>query len=307
MQELPIDALGSLALFARVVELRSFSAAARASGIAKSVVSRRVGQLEERFGVQLLRRTTRKLSLTGDGLRLYEHASRLVAAAAEAEASMASAASPEQGSVRIGAPVTFAQMHLGRAVAGFLALHPRLQVQLDAEDRIQDVVEGGHDVVVRITAVRDSTLVARRLATDRLVVCAAPAYLQRAGVPESPDDLVRHNCLHYALVPLAAEWTFRGATGPYRVPVRGNFASTDGTVLREAALAGLGLAVAPSFMVARELAAGRLVEVLAGARRAELGVYAVVARRRNLPARVRLLLDFLSARFAAMRWGAETG
>lgn len=302
MAGLPLDALTSLALFARVVELRSFSAAARASGMAKSAVSRRVGGLEARFGVQLLRRTTRRVSLTDDGLRLYAAASRLLAAAAEAEASLAGAGSAEEGSIRVGAPVTFSQMYLGRALAQFLQLHPRLSLQLDAEDRMVDPVESGHDVVVRISSVQQANLVARRLATDRLVVCAAPAYLERVESPRTPADLVHHNCLHYALVPMAREWQFRGPEEAVGVAVQGSLASTDGTVLREAALAGLGLAVLPLFMAAEALAAGRLVEVLQGFRLPELTLYAVVARRRNLPPRVRLLLDFLSAHFSTVPW-----
>ncbi|HMK73176.1 MAG TPA: substrate binding domain-containing protein [Myxococcaceae bacterium] len=147
-----------------------------------------------------------------------------------------------------------------------------------------------------------ANLVARRLATDRLVVCAAPAYLERVEAPRTPADLIHHNCLHYALVPMTREWQFRGPDEPVDIPVQGTLSCTDGTVLREAALAGLGLAVLPLFMGAEALAAGRLVEVLAGHRLPELTVYAVVARRRNLPPRVRLLLDFLSAHFSTVPW-----
>jgi DNA-binding transcriptional LysR family regulator len=299
-----LDDLPSLALFARVVHHRSFSAAAREAGIAKSAVSRRVARLEEQLGVRLLRRSTRTLSVTEEGLRVYEHCAALVASATAAADAAGATRDTLRGTLRVNAPVTFAQMHLAAAVASFLQENAEVSVHLSTEDRIVDVVEGGFDVVLRVGRLADSGLAARRIATDRLVVCASPAYLARAGEPETPADLVRHNCLHYALVPLAGEWRFRDAGGPVSLPVRGNLVSTDGTVLREAALAGLGLAVLPSFMVAREVAEGRLRLVLEGRRRAEIGIFAVVAHRAHAPRRVRAFLDFLVKHFGRARWEA---
>jgi len=297
-----LEELPSLALFARVVQLRSFTAAARDVGLAKSAVSHRVARLEAKLGVQLLRRTTRKLTLTDEGLRVYEHCATLVSAADAAHESVAGASERLEGTVRVNAPVTFGQMHLARAVASFLERHPSIDVSLSTDDRIVDVVEGGFDVVVRIGQPRDSGLVSRKLATDRLVVCGSPEYLARAGTPETPDELVRHNCLHYSLVSRASEWRFRGSKGGYAVPVRGNFESSDGTVLSRAALAGLGLAVVPSFMVADDVTSGRLVTVLDRHRRAQIGIFAVFSDRRNLPRRTRVFLDFLVARFAKTRF-----
>ncbi len=302
---LAIDDLPSLALFARVVDLRSFSAAAREAGLAKSAVSRRIAALEARLGVRLLRRSTRALSVTDEGLRVYEHASSVVAAGAAAEQSVAAAGDRAEGSLHINAPVTFAQMHLAGAVAAFLDAHPTMHVHLSTDDRLVDVVEQGFDVVIRIGRLRDSDLHARKLAGDRLVVCGSPAYFARMSEPSSPAELVGHNCMHYTLVPRAAEWRFRGASGPLVVPVRGNFESTDGTVLRRAALSGLGLAVVPSFMVARDLAKGRLRTVLDGHRRASIGIYALVAHRTHMPARLRVFLDFIARRFERVRWLAR--
>src|SRR6516165_8345970 len=294
---LPLDDLSSLALFAQVVRLRSFSAAARECKIAKSAVSRRVARLEDRFGVRLLRRSTRAVSVTEEGLRVYEHCAALLAAAAAAERAAGAAAEGVRGTLRINAPVTFAQMHLAAAVASFLAQQPGVDVSLSTDDPIVDIVEGGFDVTIRIGRLRDSALVARKLATDRLVICASPAYLARKGEPVTPADLLRHNCLHYTLVPRDAEWRFRGKDGPLSVPARGNFEAGNGTVLHRAALEGLGLAVLPSFMVAQDVAAGRLALVLEGQRRAEIGIYAVVTHRRQMPPRVRAFLDFLSGYF----------
>lgn len=164
-----------------------------------------------------------------------------------------------------------------------------------------DVIEGGFDVVVRIGCLADSGLVARRLARDRLVVCAAPSYLATHGEPQRPEDLSNHNCLHYALVERDAEWRFRKAPS---FPTRGNFTTGNGTVLREAAIAGLGIAVLPSFMVVREVQRGHLRLILEGARRAEIGVYAVTAHRSHAPARTRAFLDFLTTYFANPEWAA---
>lgn len=299
-----LDRIVDLALFARVVESRSFTEAARRSGIAKSAVSRRISLLEQRLGVQLLRRTTRSLFVTAEGARFYEHCAQVLASARAAEGSIAGAEAVARGRVRVSAPVTFAQMHLVWAVAAFLREHPEVEVQLATDDRLVDVVEGGFDLVVRISRLRDASFVAKPLATDRLVVVGAPRYLQEHGRPEHPEELVHHECLHYELVSRPAEWRFRGRTGGTPIPVRGSFSSTDGTVLRQAALAGVGLAVLPWFMVAPDVRDGRLELVLDGQRRAEIGVFAVVASVRGLPLRVRALLDHLVRWFAGVDWAA---
>lgn len=291
-----------MVLFAEVVQHRSFSEAARRAGLAKSAVSRRIALLEDRLGVRLLTRTTRKLSLTEDGLRYYEHCAAVLAAAEAAERAVAGASTEPRGPLRLNAPVTFAQMFLTDALAAFLRRHPAIEVHLSTDDHIVDVVEGGFDVVVRITRLRDSSLVARRLTTDRLVVAGSPGYLDEHGRPARPEQLIGHRCLHYDLVPRAAEWRFRGAGGPLDVPVAGPLTTTDGTVLRRAALAGIGLAVLPHFMVAADVAGGRLELVLEGARRAEVGIHAVYASRKQTPARTRLLLDHLTAWFGRPGW-----
>lgn len=295
---LSFDDLASMVLFARVVQSRSFTEAARREGVTKSSVSRRIAALEENLGVKLLRRTTRKLDLTDEGMRFYEHCARIlddVHAAAEA---VTGAGTELKGVIRVSAPVTLSQMHLGRALAGFLLAHPEIELRLTADDRLVDVVEGGFDVVIRVGKLAASSLVARRLAADRLVVSGAPSYLERRGVPEAPGDLLHHDCLHYANVPLSGEWRFRGEKGPEPVPVRGPLTASDGTVLREAALAGLGLVVTPRFMVAAELADGRLVQVLERWRRGRIGLFAVTAPGRQQPRRIKALVDWLARYFA---------
>lgn len=299
-----LDDLVSLALFARVVEAGSFTAAARAVGLSKSAVSARVARLEDRLGARLLHRTTRRLSLSQAGAALYERAARMVAAANDA-AELAEGASREpRGRLRISAPVTLAQMFLGPVLAEFLRAQPSVQIDLDASDRMVDLVAEGFDLAVRIANLRDSSLVARKLATDRLVVVGSPSYLARAGTPRSVADLAQHNCLRYAQVSGSAEWGFRGFERVRQV-VEGNLVVSDGTVLREAAAAGLGLAVLPAFMVAAELASRRLVPVLEELPRREIGIFAVYPHRRNVPAKVRAFVDFLVARFARAPWRDE--
>jgi DNA-binding transcriptional LysR family regulator len=271
------------------------------------VVSARIARLEDDLGIRLLHRTTRRLSLTDAGRELYERCAQLVRAAdAAAEVAEGASAQP-RGLLRINAPVTLAQQHLTPALVDFLALHPEVEVELTCSDHFVDVIAEGYDVVIRVTRLRDSSLVAKKLANDRLVIVASPAYLERAGVPEEPEDLIQHNYLHYTLVPLRAEWSFEGPAGPYVVPMRSNFASSDGTVLRQAAVAGLGLVAMPSHMVADEINAGRLRVVLGRHRRNEVGIYAVYPERRHVPAKVRAFVDFVAARFGKMRWDACAG
>lgn len=297
--------LPSLALFAEVARLRSFSEAARQAGIAKSAVSKRIARLEDELGVRLLRRSTRTLALTDEGVRVYEHCAAIVAAAAAAETSARSASEELRGTIRINAPVTFAHMHLARALAPFLAGHPGIAIELATDDRYVDVIDSGYDMIIRVGRLRDSGLYAKKLVTDRLVIVASPAYLARAGTPEAPGDLVRHDCLHYTLVPMPLEWRFRGDSGhPLHVPVRGSLTATDGAVLRAAALAGVGIAVLPSFMVVDDLAAGNLVTLLDRFRRAEIGIHAMLAHRTGTPRRIRALLDHLVDHFKRTRVAA---
>jgi len=294
----PIETLPSMALFAEVVRTRSFSEAARRAGLAKSAVSKRIAALEERLGVRLLVRTTRKLSLTQEGMRFYEHCAALVDAADAAEEALSGASQLARGKLTVNAPVSFAQLALATPIAAFLQQYSEIEIEVSTDNRVIDVVEGGFDVTIRVARLEEGTFVARKLAEDRLVMCAAPSYLARRGEPRTPDDLARHNCLHYALVPRAAEWRFHGDDGPYVVGAAGSFTTNDGTVLAQAAVAGIGIVVLPSFMVARELADGRLVSVLDAHRRGRIGVYAVFGARKQLALRTRLFVDHLAKHFA---------
>jgi len=252
-----------MVLFARLVEARSFTAAAEKLGVSKSVVSARLTQLEERLGTRLLHRTTRRLSLTPDGLAFYEHCARIAAEADAASAALSGRAKDPTGVLRVNAPVTFAQLYLAEPIGAFLARYPKARIELVLSDRLIDLIEEGIDVAIRVSArLRDSSLVARKLATDRSFVFAAPSYLAERGTPQAPADLLHHACLRYGLLKSTDEWRFRDGGASFAVPVEGRLTVADGATLREAAVAGLGLAVLPSFIAAPEVRAGRLVRVL---------------------------------------------
>lgn len=299
MGEPLFDDLLGLLCFARVVERRSFTAAASALGVSKSVVSTRVTALEERIGEPLLIRTTRKLSVTDAGMNAYARAARMLE-----EASLATGGAEDAGraTIRINAPVSFAQMYLAAPLARYLAANPRVHVDVAISDRLVDLVEERADVAIRITKLRDSSLVARKLATTSIHLCASPAYLERRGTPERPEDLLRHDCLRYTWLRAEDDFRFYGTGGRIHVPVTGPLAAANGTVLREAAAAGIGLAMLPRFMVADDLRQGRLVTVLDAYAPRPVGIYAVRAPGRAPSARLRELLDALAEELRDPPW-----
>lgn len=292
----------SMVLFARVVEARSFTAAAGKLGVSKSVVSARLSALEAKLGTRLLNRTTRRLSLTPDGLAFYEHCARITAEADAAAALASGAAKDPIGVLRVNAPVTFAQMYLAEPIGRYLERNPKVRVELRMSDRFVDLVEEGIDVAIRVSArLRDSSLVARKLATDRSVVCASPDYLAKHGTPEVPADLLHHACLQYALLKPTDEWRFRDGGKSFAVPVEGRLSVADGAMLRESAVAGLGLAVLPSFMVMPDVRAGRLTTVLDRYTFIKLTVHALTPSA-NVSPKVRAFVDVLASFFKSPPW-----
>jgi DNA-binding transcriptional LysR family regulator len=297
------DEILTLAYFVRVVEAMSFTGAAARLGVSKSVVSARVSALEETLGTRLLQRTTRKLALTPEGLALYEHGARMVAAA---DAATAAGGSDEpRGPLRVDAPIAFAQEYLAAPIATFLERHPQVQVELTVSDRFIDLVGEGVDVAIRIAPRLTGTgLVARKLASDRTVLVAAPAYLARRGTPLAPEDLPRHDCLVYSLLKHSEEWQFRarGRKEPFTLPIEPRFKAASGALLRAAALAGMGLAVLPTFMVATDLAAGRLVPVIDSFSPHPLEIFAAYPQGKRVPAKTRAFIDLLAGHFRTRRW-----
>lgn len=292
--------LTEMAVFARVVEAKSFSAAARALGITKPAASKQVSRLEQALGVRLLNRTTRSLSLTEVGAQVYEHCARIVAESESALLAAQRLATEPRGALKISASVAFGKLHIAPAMPEFLAQYPDIRVQLVLTDRFVDMAEEGFDLVVRLTENPGLNLVARRIAPIRYVVCAAPNYLERMGTPETPQDLTRHNCLFYAYESFQDLWRFEGLGGRTAVKVAGNFQVNSSEAIRESLLGGLGISLAPTFTVGADLRSGALRAVLTDYRpQGGFGssIYTVYLPNRQLAPKVRALVDFLVARF----------
>ncbi|AWK88706.1 LysR family transcriptional regulator [Azospirillum thermophilum] len=292
-----MDRLDDMLAFIKVVDTKSFTAAAERLNLSKSVVSRRIGELENRLGARLLNRTTRKLSLTEVGQAFYERCTRILADLDEAEQAVADLHAAPRGRLRLNAPTSFGVRHLAPAIAEFLERYPDIEVDMDLNDRFVDLIDEGYDVAIRIGRLRDSTLVARRLAPVRRVVCASPAYLEKYGTPAVPEDLADHRCLIYTNTPAAEQWQFR-VNGELRsVRVAGPMRSNNGDMLREAAMAGIGVLMTPTFICGEALSSGALKLVLAEFMYSDIAVNAVYPQNRHLSPKVRVFVDFLARRF----------
>ncbi len=292
-----MDRLGEMTVFAAVAEQGSFTAAARHLGVSTSAVSKYVIALEERLGARLLNRTTRRLSLTEAGLDFREWCERIAADVAEAEQSVARLQAEPRGVLRVNAPMSFGQLHLGPVLSDFLERFSGVHVDMTMTDRRIDIVEEGYDIAIRVGALADSSLVARTLASSRRVVCAAPAYLARHGEPHIPADLSGHNCLRHVSMRGAEEWPFSGPEREITVRVAGSLTVNNGDMLRLAALAGSGLALLPTFIVGPDLAAGQLRAVLRQYESPPHPISALYAAGRPVAAKVRAFIDHLVACF----------
>lgn len=297
--------LTDLEIFARVVNAGSLSAAGREMGLSPAVVSKRLRKLEDRLGTRLIQRTTRQIALTEAGQGFYERVVAIMEAVGEAEAFVTRRSDRAEGLLRVSAPTSFGRMHVAPHLGPFLAAHPNLSVDLDLSDEFVDIVGEGFDVAIRIGELDDSSLVARRLADVHRVLCAAPTYLDRAGRPDGIAALARHVCL-------AARhqdpWRLEGPDGPVVVRASGPIATNSSEVVREAVIAGLGIALRSTWDVGAELSDGRLEIVLPsfrGSRR--VAVHAVYPSRTFLPAKVRLFIDHLAALYAEPYWDRGLG
>ncbi len=293
-----VDRFAEMQSFVRVADLGSFTRAARELGLTPAAVSKQVRALEERLGARLLNRTTRRVALTEMGAAYRERARALLAEVEAAEAAVTRLQEAPRGTLRLNAPLEFGRTHLAGPLADFAAAHPALQVHVDLTDRFVDLVEEGYDLAVRIAALTDSSLVARRLAPCRRVLCASPTYLAVHGAPRRPEELRGHEGIDYAHT-LGREWPFRAARGRVTVSVPARLRTNNGELMRRLALAGLGVALLPTFTVADDLRAGRLVEVLPGQLDADTTISAVYPHRRLLEPKVRLLVDHLARSFGS--------
>ena len=293
-----MDRFEDLRTFVRVVEAGSFTGAAERLQRAKSAVSRRLSELEDRLGVQLLNRTTRRLDLTATGRDFYARCVRLLSDLEEAELAVSSEHASLRGTLRVASPMSFGILHLADAINDFLSLHQDLRLEADLDDRRANLIEDGFDVAIRLGALADSTLIARRLAPMRRVTCASPAYLERFGTPRSPDDLVNHTGLSYSNIPDSAHWQYRCPNGERRAARIGNrMRVNNGDMLLSAARHGLGVVVSPTFLAYQAIEQGALVPILTEYALPEESAYAVYPPGRHLSYRVRVFIDFLAERF----------
>lgn len=290
--------LDAMAIFARVVETESFSAAAHELGMAKSSVSKQISRLEDELAVRLLNRTTRRLSLTEAGATFYQGCQRMVAEAAAAESAVTHLVAAPRGRLRVSAPMSFGVRHISPVLPALLGRCPELSVDLALNDRLVDLVEEGFDVGVRIAHLEESSLVARRLAPSHAVLCASPEYLAARGRPQSVEDLMNHDCLLYTYQASGEIWRFDGPGGRRTLRVRGRLRANSGESLLAATLAGLGIARTPSFICGDALRAGQLVRLLPEwGDSQEPFINAVYPAGRNLSPKVRVFIDFLVEQF----------
>lgn len=303
-----MDKLKQLESFVAVAAKGSLTAAAAAEGIAPAVVGRRIDALEERLGVKLLVRTTRRITLTHEGSAFLEDCQRLLADLSNAEASVSAGGVKASGYLRITAPAGFGRRHVAPLVPGFVARHPDVKVSLNLSDRLVDIVNEGYDCAVRVGDLPESSLVSVRLADNRRLCVASPKYLARAGTPKHPNDLAQHDCLTLSTEASQTRgWAFTLDGEVNHLRLTGSLSCNDGQVLHDWCLAGLGLAWRSTWEVESHLASGDLVSVLDDYAAPPNGIYAVFAQRKHLPLRVRLWVDHLKQTYGdAAYWKAAT-
>lgn len=293
-----MDHFKQISTFVEVAARGSLSAAARAEGIAPAMIGRRLDALEERLGVKLLQRSTRKIALTDEGLSFLEDCQRILAELEDAETAVSERSAKASGHLLISAPAGFGRQHVAPLIPSFLAQHRGVSVTLNLNDRVVDLIGEGVDVAIRIAALSDSSLIGVKLADNKRVVVAAPSYLRRHGVPRSLDDLAAHNCLAISSEGSQRGWTFRQNGKNVTLKVGGNMVCNDGAVLHEWALAGEGLAWRSMWEVGSAIESGALVTVLDEFAAPGNDIYAVFAQRRHLPLRIRAFVDFLRHAYA---------
>jgi DNA-binding transcriptional LysR family regulator len=297
-----MDRFQEMRALVAVVDAGSFVGAADALAVSKAAVSRQVADLEARLRVRLLHRTTRRLSLTDEGEVFYARAKDLLGAVEEMESEVAARRGEAVGVLKVTAPVSFGLLQLAPLWPGFMAKHPLVRLEVTLADRFVDLVEEGVDLAVRIARLESSSLVSRKLSSTRLVLCASPKYLKKHGRLRHPADLARHAVIAYSLLSVGDDWQFTGPEGVVQVRVAPRMRTNSGDTCRAAALGHEGIVLEPSFMVADDLAAGTLVQVLPQYRSLELGIYAIYPTRKFVAPKVRALIEYLADAFRDRVW-----
>jgi len=293
-----MDKFESISAFTKVVEEGSFAAAARKMQLSRSAVNKLVINLENQLGVQLLYRTTRKVTPTDNGRAFYERCINILSSLEEAELLVSQQHSEPKGILRINAPMSFGISSLGAKIAEFMSRYTEIKILLTLEDRFVDPISEGYDLVIRIGSVQKSpSLVAHHITKLPRVICAAPSYLEARGIPSKPSELQNHSCLHYGYLTTGCQWEFVNKDEVERVFIDGVFCSNNGEVLRDVAVGGLGVAILPAFIVKHELERGELQIILPDYHPVELTLCVIYPINRHLSTKVQLFTQFLQECF----------
>ncbi|MGO6817976.1 LysR family transcriptional regulator [Rhizobium brockwellii] len=296
-----MDRLTSLTVFGRVVECGGFSAAARRLNMSVTMVGNHVQSLEDRLGVRLLNRTTRKVSLTETGKYYYERSLQILAELEEADRTAGALSTTPRGTLKVYTSSAIVRFLLP-VVSEFMELYPSISLDFSVGERMVDMIEDGYDLVMRTVPPPDSSLVARKLTPWRHMLVCSPAYFESHPMPKTPAEVADHNCLQYAYYPYGDEWRFEDGDGNKEsVKISGNVVSNSAEMLRFLTLTGRGIFLAPSFVVFDDIAEGRLVKIMPDYRPVEFNINAVYPNRSHLPTKVRLFIDLLAERFAEHR------
>jgi DNA-binding transcriptional LysR family regulator len=290
-----VDTIDGMRAFVAVANARSFTAGGERIGLSTKLTSKYVRQLEQRLGVPLFNRTTRSVRLTDDGQAYLTRCARLLDEFDEVEAAVQAKQTQPRGKIRLTAPTTFGERDLTRALGDFLRVQPEITIDLEMTDRNVSLIEEGFDLGIRIGSLTDSSLIARKLAPARIVVCAAPDYLDRAGRPSYPQDLADHTCIVDTNIRGVPNWPFLIGGEPVTVRINGRFSANTPRAAAEMAVSGLGIALCPMYAAAPAITAGKLEILFAENEAFDFGIYAIYPHNRHLTARVRVLVDHLAA------------
>lgn len=301
-----MDRFENMSHFVRVVEAGGISAAADRLGVVKSAVSRRLKELEAHLGVELFHRTTRRMNLTDTGRAFYHQSVRILDDLHEAELATSQAHATVQGSLKLALPFSFGLNHIAPALNDFLDQHPQIEFDLDFNDRQVDLIQEGFDLAIRIARLPDSSLIARRIAPIRQVLCASPSYIHEHGKPLQPDDIRQHQCLTYSLLQNPFTWLFTDtAQEQHQVTVRSVMKASSGDYLKQAAINGYGLAYLPTFIAYEAIDNGELTPLMTNYQPMKIDAYAIYPQTRHLSQRVRMLVEFLVQRFSGTPYWDE--
>ena len=293
-----MDKFASIQAFVRVVESGGFAAAARKMGVSRSTVNKLVINLEEELNVRLLQRSTRQVNPTPTGLAFYERCVNILAEVEAAESAVSELQTEPKGTLKINAPMSFGTLYLGKAIAEFMARHPELQVQLTLDDRFIDPVAEGYDLTIRISQPETSpSLVCQAIAPVSRVLCASPSYLNKNGIPQHPEELKEHSCLHYGQIVTGNQWRLSDRDEEYQITVKGVLCSNNGEVLKDATVAGLGIALLPTFIIKRELERETIAIVLPEFQPPPIFLCLVYPLNRHLSTKIKLFIKFFRQKF----------